>query len=283
MNTRKKVIVIMTMLAFIVSVTVFAAENSIDWSNGTLRAVGMAAGKSGETRVNLARAQARRAARMDALRNLAEQMGGVRVTSESSMKDLALVYDDVRTGMEAIIKNMQEAGEPTFYDDGVCELVLEVPLWGANSSVAEVAFLPFKDEVKVAFPQPSTISTGENTAVAGATINDKPYTGVVIDCSGMVLHSVMSPVIKNDKGQSIYGHQNLDYDKVIEFGMASYASSVNDRAVTKRAGSNPIVVKAVDVENHNVNPVVAVSDADAILIANQRDHFLDNCAVVFVR
>ena len=65
--------------------------------------------------------------------------------------------------------------------------------------------------------------------------------------------------------------------------MASYVSSVNDRAVTKRAGNNPIVVKAVDVENHNVNPVVAVSDADAILIANQRDHFLDNCAVVFVR
>ena len=278
MNTRKKIIIIMTTLAFIVSIlsfTVFAAESSIDWNSGIIRAVGMAAGKSGEKRVNLARAQARRAARMDAERNLAEQVGGVQVSSESSIRDFELEYDVVRTSIEAIVKNMQEVGEPRFYDDGVCEIVLELSLFGANSSLSEAAFLPFKDEVKVAFPQPSSTSTGVNTVSS--------YTGLVIDCSGLVLHPVMSPVIKNDKGQTIYGHQNIDYDKIVEFGMASYASSVNDQAVTKRAGSNPIIVKAVSVDDHNINPVISISDSDAILIANQRDHFLDNCAVVFVR
>ena len=291
MKTTKKVTIMFTILTFIMSimaVTAFAAESEVDWEKGVVRAVGMAAGKSGEKRVNLARAQARRAARMDAERNLAEQINGVQVTAESSMKDLVLEYDSVKTALEAVIKNMREVGEPKFYDDGVCEIILEVPLFGAYSSLAEAAFIPFKDEPKVAFPQPSvttttTTTTTTNTVVAGAMVEDAHYTGLIVDCAGLNLQPVMSPVIKNNSGQPIYGHQNLDYDKVIELGMASYVKNANDVSAATRAGKNPIVVKALSVENHNANPIITISDADSILIANQGDHFLDNCAVVFVR
>ena len=291
MRAAKKCTVILTMIAFIMSimaVTAFAAADGIDWERGVVRATGMAAGKAGEKRINLAKAQARRAARMDAERNLAEQIKGVQVTAESSMKDLELEYDSVRTTVEALIKNMQEVGEPKFYDDGVCELVLEMPLFGAYSSVAEAAFIPFKDETKVAFPQPSvttttTTTTTTNTVVAGAMVENVHYTGLIVDCAGLDLKPVMSPVIKNNSGQPIYGHQNLDYDKVIELGMASYVKNANDVSAATRAGKNPIVVKALSVENHNANPIITISDADSILIANQGDHFLDNCAVVFVR
>ena len=291
MRAAKKITVILTMMAFmmsILSVTAFAAESEVDWEKGVIRAVGMAAGKSGEKRVNLAKAQARRAARMDAERNLAEQIRGVQVTAESSMKDLELEYDTVKTAVAALIKNMQEVGEPKFYDDGVCEIVLEAPLWGSTSSLAEAAFMPFKNEPKVNFPQPSrtvttTTSTTTNTVVAAATFNNSHYTGLIVDCSGLGLQPVMSPVIKNDSGQAIYGHQNLDYDKIIELGMASYVKDAKDISAATRAGNNPIVVKALSVEDHNANPIVTISDADSILIANQGDHFLDDCAVVFVR
>ena len=291
MKATKKFTVMLTVLSFVMSImaaTAFAAESSIDWEKGVVRAVGMAAGKAGEKRVNLAKAQARRAARMDAERNLAEQIRGVQVTAESSMKDLELDYDYVKTAVDALIKNMQEVGEPKFYDDGVCEIVLEVPLWGSTSSVAEVAFMPFKNEPKVDFPQPSvtvttTTSTTTNTVVAAATFNNSHYTGLIVDCSGLGLKPVMSPVIKNDSGQAIYGHQNLDYDKVIAYGMASYVRNASDMSAASRAGNNPIVVKALSVENHNAYPIVTISDADSILIANQGDHFLDDCAVVFVR
>lgn len=272
----------------ILSVTAFAAESEIDWEKGVVRAVGMAAGKKGEKRVNLAKAQARRAARMDAERNLAEQIEGVQVTAESSMKDLELMSDDVKTAVNAVIKNMREVGEPKFYDDGVCEIVLEIPLFGSHDSLASVAFLPFKDEPKAAFPQPTStitsVTTTTNTTIVGSAVADNVhYTGLIVDCTGLGLKPVMSPVIKNDSGQAIYGHQNLDYDKIIELGMASYVKDVKDISAATRAGSNPIVVKALSVENHNANPIVTISDADSILIANQGDHFLDNCAVVFVR
>ena len=289
MKAAKKCTVILTMMAFIMSIiatTAFAAESEVDWEKGVIRAVGMAAGKAGEKRANLAKAQARRAARMDAERNLAEQLEGVQVTAESSMKDLELVNDDVRTAVAAVIKNMREVGEARFYEDGVCEIVLEIPLYGSQFSLASAAFIPFKNEPKVAFPQPTsttTITTTSTTVVAGAVANNAHYTGLIVDCSGLGLKPVMAPVIKNNSGQAIYGHQNLDYDKIIEVGMASYVRDASDVSAATRTGKNPIVVKALSVEDHNANPIITISDADSILIANQGDHFLDNCAVVFVR
>ena len=82
----------------------------------------------------------------------------------------------------------------------------------------------------------------------------------------------------------LLGYKNLDIDKVIDMGMASYATSANDATRRSRAGNNPLVVKAVKVDGIiKGNPVVSVADADKILIANQSDQFLDNCAVVFVK
>ncbi len=283
MRTTKKITVMLTILAFVMSfaTTVFA-EGYIDWEKGVIRATGMAAGKRDEKNPGLKRAQARRAARMDAQRNLAEAVMGVQVTATSSMQDLALEHDQVKTAVAAIINNIREAGEPKFNDDGTCEITLEMALFGSRSSVAEAAFLPFKTSEKKPFPQPSTMKNSQNekTKVAGATTEKN--TGLIVDCRGLNLQPVMSPVIKNDSGDPIYGFENLDYDKVIEYGMASYVRSTNDEAAS-RAGDNPIVVKAVKVENFKANPVITVSDADSVLIANQGDHFLDDCAVVFIR
>lgn len=269
----RKIISCLTAVAMFVlltATTVFAAETQIDWEKGVIRATGLAAGKMKTPNKGIRRAQARRAAIMDAQRGLAETVQGVQVSSESSMKDLMLDYDIVRTRVDAIIKGMNQVSEK-YFDDDTCEVVLEMPMFGSSQSLATAAFLPTQNEPVISFPQPTTtvtVSTG--------------YTGLVIDCSGMNLNPVMSPVIKNDSGTTIYGHKNLDYDKIIANGMASYASSINDSVGKSRAGNNPLVIKAVRVEGFNANPVVSVADADRILSANQVDGFLDNCAVVFV-
>lgn len=274
--------------------TVFAApdQGEVDWDKGVVRAVGT--GISTRANVGQARAMARRAAIVDAQRNLAEQVAGVQVTAETTMRDLEIENDLVRTRVEAIIKGMRMVGEPVWYEDGSCEVTLEMPLFGAGESLASAAFIPFQNEMKEPFPQPSgktepsmptsysaptVTNTNPDMAVAGMSYGQK-HTGLIINCTGLGLNPVMSPVIKNDSGQPIYGYRNLDYDKVIAYGMADYTRDINEQT---RAGNNPLVVMAVSVENHNAYPVVTISDADSILIANQHDGFLDNCAVVFVR
>jgi len=102
-----------------------------------------------------------------------------------------------------------------------------------------------------------------------------------VDCRGLGLKPVMSPVIKNADGESIYGHKNLNPDFVIANGMASYTTDINGG--TSRAGNNPLVVKAVQLQSHSSYPVLSVADANRVLIENKATGFLERTSVVFIR
>ena len=141
------------------------------------------------------------------------------------------------------------------------------PTPNANSQVAY--------ETPNATPrQPVRKSVEEYAAMA-----EGDYTGLVVDCRGLELQPVMSPVIKNSNGTKIYGHKNLDIDKVISMGMADY---IDDPENVDRAGTNPLVIKAQSLDNFNSNPVVAIPDSNRILIENHATKFLKDLKVVFL-
>lgn len=107
-----------------------------------------------------------------------------------------------------------------------------------------------------------------------------PYTGVVIDCSGMGLQTTMAPGVFTADHQLVYGQQNFSYQDVISKGYVGYAKSLEEAA--GRAGANPLIIKAASIYK-NVSPVV--SDADAALITreNQQGDFLSEGKMVFIR
>jgi hypothetical protein len=123
-------------------------------------------------------------------------------------------------------------------------------------------------------------TTGSSAAAAPAGRAIGGYTGLIVDCSGLGLKPVMSPVIKNASGQPIYGYKNLDYDRVVSNGMAGYTADIHNAV---RAGANPLIVRAIGLDNHNGNPILSVADANRVLIENGASGFLDRTAVVFVR
>ena len=272
----------LTVLLFALTMsTVAFAADGVDWERGVVRATGVGAGKASfrKTKPGIYRQQAKRAATMDAQRNLAEFVRGVRVTSDSTIKDLELENDNVRTRVDTIISGMTEISAEYSEKEGTYEVVLEMPLFGSGASLSDAAFLPFKDTPKTDFPPPV-----DTTVATQPTVINQNYTGLIIDCRGLgTINCVMSPVIKNANGTKIYGHENLDYDKIIVNGMAAYAGDAYDQISKQRAGNNPLVIKAVRLDDLNANPVVSVSDADKILAANSHDRFLDNCAVVFIK
>ena len=139
------------------------------------------------------------------------------------------------------------------------------------AAVAVTPAAPLKPAAPTATTAPAKIvPTG--SAVGG-------YTGVIIDCTGLGLRPAMSPVIKAENGQPIYGYKNLDVDKIVASGMASYAHS---DAEATRAGANPLRLRAVSVD-HNANPVLSASDANRLLLENSASGFLDATNVVFLR
>lgn len=106
------------------------------------------------------------------------------------------------------------------------------------------------------------------------------YSGVIVDCRGLGLQTAASPVIKNESGKIIYGDKDLDFDKINEIGMAEYAVSIEDSAA--RAGTHPLIVKAVKLENFNCNPVLSNIDAERVVLADRINEFLKDLKVVFL-
>lgn len=262
-------------IIFFAATTVAFANTSIDWGRGVIRATGMGVGPlAWDKKDSFYRTYARQVAQLDALRNIAESFQGIHITPYSTVKDLALENDAVKTALTADVNPLRPMKiSNKFFSDGTCEVVMEVKLFGKGGSVAEVVFASYKNEIKIPFANP----------INSTTLNNAKYTGLIIDCSGLPLLPSMLPVIKASTGQAIYSHGNIDNEKIITNGIVIYADKASDQLTLARAGNNPLVVKAVSLTDLNANPVVSAADADKILAANQRDKFLDNCAVVFVK
>lgn len=275
--------------------TVLAAEN-VDWNSNVIRATGGGVAPAGARTMAQARMMARRAAITDAYRQLAEYVGGVNVNAETTVDMAAVQSDVIKTKVQATIRGARIVSEGVTSDGGY-EVTMEVPLFGVSSLASAVLDRPatieaFPAQVPDVLPAPVepssnggwTTSSGSSSGSSAAPAPDGKaigtFTGLVIDCRGLGLKPVMSPVVKNAKGSPIYGYKNLDYDKVIENGMASYARDMNGAG---RAGSNPLIVRAIDVENHGGTPILSTADANRVLIENGATHFLDATKVVFLR
>ena len=264
------------MLAMIFTIAAFIGVNSLnasaaaepDWANKVIQVTGMGAQPARAANPAQARMLARRAAVADAYRMLAESIKGVNVDAETTVENMMVSSDIVRTKVNAMIQGAVVVSEREIPGGGY-EVTMQVPIFGVQNSLAGAVIT--QPTVKEDFPTP-TVTVPSSGG----------YTGLIVDCRGLGLKPVMSPVIKTDSGTSIYGHKNLDYDKVVALGMADYSYNLNSGVA--RAGSNPLIVKAVSLEGTlRGNPVVSAADANKILAENSVSHFLESTNVVFIR
>ena len=312
MNLVKSIVAGVLVLALAVF-SLPAAEAATDWDGGRIRAEGTGVAPINTVSAAQARALARRAAIADAYRQLAEQIRGVDVDASTTVENMMVTNDTVRTHVSALVRGARIIEEKALRD-GAYTVTLEVPVFGV-SALAGSVFTPNTTRERWASPDsvydpyrsrdydttgygtydrwdrghdwdrttpaaparrsPSTSSAG--SAPSGRAVGG--YTGVIIDCRGMGLRPVMSPVIKAESGRPIYGYKNLDSDKVVASGMAAY---VRNEADATRAGSNPLRIRAIGVDA-GANPVLSAEDARRVLIENSATGFLDATNVVFIR
>lgn len=259
----------------------------INWGNGdNANIVATGIGLPPENAGIHGRALARRAAIVDAYRNLAELLNGVQLDADTVMENLIIKSDTVRTKTSALIKGAQIIDEQEMMD-GSYQVKLMIPMYGAKNSVASVALPEMRPSPSVT-PMPEVKSTTLPSTVV-RDLKTTNYTGIVVDASGLGLDPTFAPVIYDENGRVVYGLQNLDYDFAINHGMVAYATSLEDaKRPGNRGGSNPLVVKATAVRGgknsvNKVNVVVSTEDGDRILLACQNGAILQKASVVFIR
>ena len=261
------------------------AKGSVNWEKGAEADV--EAWGVGLPPVNMpaerGAALALRAATVDAYRQLAEIIKGVQVDSETTMRDLSVESDVVTAKVEALVQCARVV-EKVVNKDGSYSVKVAVPLYGVKS----VAAVVIPEANKDLLPQETPEISEDYTPAPEVKAQAASYTGVVVDAAGLGLEGTFSPVIYDVNGRAIYGMRNIDKDFAISKGMVEYYNDLQTATVNSRAGSNPLVVKAVSVRGggNSVNPVnvvVSVEDGDKILYANEKSGMLENKAVVFVK
>lgn len=279
----KKIILTIFCLLLICISTVALANNTINWSKGDVTAIGV--GYPPEEMGMRGNSIARRAAMVDAQRNLLEITKGVQIDAETTVENLTVSSDVVNSKVQGLLKGAQIFEEGNL-DDGGYYVKMRIALYGSTNSLASVAMAEYAKDI-----QPQEFAEVEDTELSKKEVKQVKragYTGVIVDASGLGLEATFSPAILDTNGRVVYGIANVDKNVVISKGMVDYASAVEEATVGSRAGDNPLVVKAVEVKGgknsiNKVNVVVSVEDADRILLANEKSGMLEKLAVVFVK
>ncbi len=89
---------------------------------------------------------AKRAAEADCYRKLAECVYGVKLTSDTYVRDFVTESDQIRSGIDTLIKGIR-LGQPRYYDDGTCEVDGEVTVAKLVTTIKELHAAHYKGNV----------------------------------------------------------------------------------------------------------------------------------------
>lgn len=233
---------------------------------GVLEAVGVAPYPANATSRAQARAQARRAAILDAQRQLVEQLHGVHISSESVLTEHGL-REQMHASAQGMLRGAQVVSERDLGD--AYEVVMR---WSPPSYGQVVQPLPTRDT-----PHQPTMPT---PAPAWG------YTGVIIDARGLGLQPSIAPRIRDPYGNTLWGNLEIDPAVAIEYGVAGWArteAELSHPSLQARVGTRPLRLRAVRVQGAAHNEVIlSHEDAERLLQANALSGFLERLAVVFL-
>lgn len=247
---------------------------SINWSDGSIRATG-----KGVPRENTTRSQgkllARRAAQLDLERNMLEAMQGVKIYSQTEMKDFAIEFDTVSASVKGVVSGIEIISEEweEEWDDktGAYE--------GTYTVVGQIR------QEKLARPMNEVARhippAGKKLKSEGKK-NGEKYTGLILDIDKSLRTEPKKFFrIVDENGYLVYGTDNADKNIQSRIGLCAY---YKDRVFIKdekaRVGDNPLFIKAQRIASNGEDIVIATSDAETIR-RNQID-FRKECKVIIV-
>lgn len=287
---KKQLIILFVITIIILSSTLCSAEMASKYSDVPADAIQdtvIQADGYGSAKPTASPAQAsilaRRAAIVDAYRNLLETIDGVNLDATTTVQDAMIANDTINAKVNGFLRGAKIVKEG-WTPEGAYHVVVSVPMYGKNSLAAIVV-----PAIRAAEPAFTNTVTGDSAnpdnsistpaiSQPAAQVNQPLVTGLILDCRNTSLERTMAPGIFDEDGRVIFSSRCLSDDVLINKGVCAYVdSSSTDYS---RAGSNPLVIKPMMLKDYNRNFVVTRADGDKILAADKQSGMLAKAAIV---
>lgn len=242
------------------SVVQKVGHGEINWSKKTVTATGSGAANLKDGPVAVARLNAERAAKLDALRNILETLQGVQVDGKRNIGDM-MSNGTIRTKVQGMAQGFKVV-DTRYYSDGSVDVVVSMPIDQNLTSALDVA-----DGKK------------KKVNTAGA----KSITGLVVNAKGLGAMPSISPRLVDEKGNEVYGASMVSEKGMQQGGIASYVSDVGEAKNAELVGASPLVVKALRISDKaKTDIVISNADADKLRDKGTNQSFLADAKVVIV-
>lgn len=240
------------------SVVQKVGHGEINWSKKTVTATGSGAANLKDGPVAVARLNAERAAKLDALRNVIEAIQGIQVTATRSAGDV-MSNGEIRSRIQGMAQGFKVV-DTKYYSDGSVDVVVQMPI---DENLTNALVEKPKKARKVS----------EEGAVS--------YTGLIVNARGLGLTPSMAPRIVDEAGKEVYGTEVVSDKGLKQGGIVGYAKG--DTQATERVGDKPLVLKGLRLaDKSKTDVVIANGDADKLRDPSQNLSFLADGKVVIL-
>jgi hypothetical protein len=222
-------------------------------------------------------------ARQQALAGFAE----MNLTSYATLKETVITNvlpeDTVRAVSKAVRPVVDRWDAPT----RTITLLSALPMVGSGT-LGELAARMLKTEQQMyAVNSLSPVTPRERMTLRTITpvrqISAGPYTGLILDCSGLHYTPSLLPKFVAEDGAEFWGTLGVNRLLVMEKGVASFKTAFNNALSSDRVGETPLIIRPVGTAGKLRGDLVFTAD-DARLIMEQQtaSRFLDGLHIVMV-
>lgn len=217
-----------------------------------------------------------RAAKVIALRELAEIIDGVAIFGETTIVDAAAQSDTVRATVQGMVKGATVAQEGYDPVNEIAVVYLSMPTTGPNGLTGQL--IP---QVMSTIPPPT--ASYYQPQAAPPPSPPQAYDALILDITRHSFKPALINRVLAENGEVLYDPTKIAQEILVERGAGDYTNDVGKAKALlgERGARNPLVVSAAGVVK-NTDVKVSSGDASRIFAANQEANFLEAAKVVFV-
>lgn len=254
-------------------------QGTVNWTAGYIEVIGVGVPSADLVNKPSSHPAAFRAAKQDAERNLVDIIQGIKVDSQTSLKDFIAKDMHIGVSIDALVKKSIVVDYKYLVNDAA-EIRLRMPLYHELMTI----ILPLATEKSETSPAESIISrTAKALNMTASTTPVIHYTGVVIDARGSQVRPALIPKILDEQGREVYGTANIDMQWARKEGMIGYTNDMKSLTHNRRIKDNPLMIKALKTKGDGKSDLV-ISNVDArqIRMMAEKTSVLKQCKVIMV-